>query len=350
MIRITAPELRRVEEALLRSLGVSKADAAVVADVFVQSDLRGEESHGARLFHHVLGRIEAGGDNPSSEVTVVRDRMAVAVWDANRGLGQAIAARAMKEAIARARRYGVGIVGVRNANSYTSAKYYPLLAAQENMIGITYANSGRQLVVAHGGKTPVVGTNPLAIAAPTGKKPVFVLDMAISVAMERVRQANERGVPVPDDWGLDSAGRPTTEPSEIIASRALLPVAGAKGFGLGLAHEILTSVLMGGALFGAGATGFQPYSGAMNVSQYFQAINIDWFVPIDEFKQSIDTALAEISASEPRPGVDRVFYPGEHSADEEVRRLRGGIPLPPEIHAHLVRWCERQSVAPPVPI
>lgn len=343
-VRVSAVELRRVETGLLRGLKVPAADAALVADVFVQSDLRGEESHGARLILHVLTRIEAGGDRALSAPRVVRDRHAIAVWDAQRGIGQVIAAKAMREAIKKAREYGVGIVGVHNANSYTSAKYYPLMAAEEGMIGITYANSGRQLVVAEGGRTPIVGTNPLSIAAPAKTKPPFVLDMAVSVAMEKVFQAYERGEKIPLGWGIDNRGRNTTNPAAVIESHALLPISGPKGFGLGLAHEILTCVLMGGHLFGGGATGFRPPTGRMNVSQYFQAINIDWFVPLDEFRAKMDEALAVVQNSARRPGVERVYYPGEHSYEEELRRRKDGIPFPPDVIAQLNEWCKRVSI------
>jgi LDH2 family malate/lactate/ureidoglycolate dehydrogenase len=345
-LRVSADELRRVETQLLEASGLSPEDAALAADVFVQSDLRGEESHGARLFIHLLARIEVGGDRPKSEVAVVRDRHAVAVWDAQRGIGQVIAAKAMHEAIRKAKTYGVGIVGVRNANSYTSAKYYPLLAAAEGMIGITYANSGVKLVVPHSGSRTITGTNPLSIAAPTKNKPTFVLDMAVSVAMEKIRQADERNQSVPVGWGIDVEGRDTTDPKDILASKALLPIAGPKGFGLGLAHEILTCVLMGGHLFGGGGTGFRPYANPMNVSQFFEAINVDWFMPLDEFRARMDEAMETVNSIPPRPGFDRVYYPGEHSFLEEGRRKMDGVPFPKAVITQLDDWCGRKAVAP----
>jgi LDH2 family malate/lactate/ureidoglycolate dehydrogenase len=343
-VRVAAEELRRVENSLLEKLGLPEEDAKIAADVFVQSDLRGEESHGARLLLHVLARIEAGGDDPKSNVKVLRDRHAMAVWDAQRGIGQVIAVRAMQEAIKKAQQYGIGIVGVKNANSYTSAKYYSLLAAEAGMIGITYANSGVQLVVAEGGRTPIVGTNPLSIAAPAKSKPHFVLDMAVSTAMEKVFQAHERGDTIPLGWAIDSEGSDTTTPSDVLKSRALLPIAGPKGFGLGLAHEILTCVLLGGQLFGGGATGFIPYTKPMNVSQTFQAINIDWFVPLEEFKSHMDEVLGVVGRSLPRPGVDHVYYPGEHSFAEEQLRKKEGVPFPRKTVDGLNAWCDKTGV------
>jgi LDH2 family malate/lactate/ureidoglycolate dehydrogenase len=162
-----------------------------------------------------------------------------------------------------------------------------------------------------------------------------------------VRQANERGRPIPKGWGLDREGHDTTDPADVIDSLALLPIAGAKGFGLGLMHEILTSGLMGGHLFGAGATGFSPPIGPMNVSQYFQAINVDCFMPIDEFRERMDDILTAVSNSAPRPGYDRVYYPGERSALEQERRQRDGIPVTRKMLGQLSDWCVRKQIRPP---
>jgi LDH2 family malate/lactate/ureidoglycolate dehydrogenase len=134
------------------------------------------------------------------------------------------------------------------------------------MIGITYANCGVPLVVAAGGRIPPVGTNPLAIAASGKRKPAFVLDMGVSVAMEKIFQAHERGGKIPAGWAIGSQGHDTNNPAEVLRSGALLPITDPKGFGLGLAHEVLTCILMGSQLFGGGATGFMPYAEPMNVS------------------------------------------------------------------------------------
>ena len=221
---IAEPALRRFAVAMLCALGVQADDAALVTDVFVQSDLRGEESHGSRLLLQVMYRIVAGRDRPGAEVVVLSERGATALLDANRNLGQVVAARAMRLAMEKARQFGVGLVGVRNGNSYTSAKYYPMLAAKEGMIGITYANSGVKRVTTHGGLRPLTGTNPVAIAAPAMTKPPFVLDMAISPAMEKVFQAYETGTQVPPGWAIDVDGNETRDAAKVLESRALLPM------------------------------------------------------------------------------------------------------------------------------
>jgi len=160
-----------------------------------------------RLFLHILGRLRGGGALPVPKVTVLMDRGAVALFDAHHSLGQVVAARGMQLAIAKARQYGVGVVGVRNSNSYTSAKYYPLMATQVGMIGMTYANSV-PMMPPEGGMTPTVGNNPLAFAAPAGEELPFVLDMACATAKEKVYQAQERGELIPPTWALGPDGNP----------------------------------------------------------------------------------------------------------------------------------------------
>jgi LDH2 family malate/lactate/ureidoglycolate dehydrogenase len=319
--------LRKFCADLLGALGVPRADSNLTADVFVQSDLRGEESHGMRLFLKVARRLQMGGDRADTHITVVHNKGATALLDANRSLGQVVACRAMQMAIDKARKFGVGLVGVRNANSYTSAKYYPLMAVGQGMVGISYANSGVQIVAPHGAFTPVVGTNPVAIAAPAHEEFPFVLDMAVSTAMEKISQAHEQGRSIPHGWALDADGNETTNATKAKEARTLMPWGGYKGFGLGLAHEMLTSILMGGQLFGGGSTGFIPYDGPMNVSQHFQAINISHFVPLKEFKANMDSALRAVKSAKVRPGFAEVYYPGEKGFREHERRAREGIPM-----------------------
>jgi LDH2 family malate/lactate/ureidoglycolate dehydrogenase len=348
-IHVAADSLRFNCAALLRALGVPPADAELTTDVFLQSDLRGEESHGMRLFLHILGRLKDGGALPVPKVTVLMDRGAVGLFDAHHSLGQVVAARGMQLAITKAQQFGVGLVVVRNSNSYTSAKYYPLMATRAGMIGITYANSV-PMMPPEGGKTPTVGNNPLAIAAPAGEEFPFVLDMACATAKEKIYQACERGESIPSTWALGPDGNATTDPATALATGILLPFGGYKAFGLGVAHEILTSVLTGGPLFNGGWGEFTPYDKPMNVCMYLQAINIEWFVPLAHFKRQVDHLVRAIKASALRPGVDRVYVPGEQGFLEERRRCRDGVPLPIRVLDHLQRWARDLNVAPIEPL
>ncbi|MFB3818336.1 MAG: Ldh family oxidoreductase [Candidatus Methylomirabilales bacterium] len=344
-IKVGAEALRKTCTALFQALGVPPEDADLSADVFLNAELRGEESHGMRLLLHVLGRLKAGSVLARPKVTVLMDRAAVALFDAHHSMGQVVAARAMRLAMDKARRHGVGLVGVRNANSYTSAKYYPLMAAGEGMIGMTYTNS-IPMMPPEGGRTPILGNNPLAMAAPAATEFPFVLDMACATAKEKIFQAQERGERIPPTWALDREGNPTSDPGEVLQGGVLLPFGGYKAFGLAMAHEVLTALLTGGPLFNGGSTGFLPYEGPMNVSQYLQAIDIRWFVPLAEFRARMDELIRAVKASALRPGVQRVYVPGEQGFLEEQRRRRDGVPLPKRVFHELRRWAVELRLPP----
>lgn len=332
--------------ALLRALGVAPADADVTAAVFVEAELMGEESHGLRLFLHVLGRLEAGGDRAATFITVVRDRGAIALWDAERSLGQVTAVRAMARAIEKAREHGIGLVAVRNGNSLTSAKHYALQAARAGLIGIVTTNTSRRLMPPPGGRTPVLGNNPVAVAAPAGRHGCFALDMACTAAaVERILRARDLGIPIPPGWALDRDGRDTTDPAAALDSLSLLPFGGYKAFGIAMVHEIITSVLAGGPMRGGGGTGFQPYDGPMHTAFTLQAIDIEAFQPRAAFEQRMEEFLDAITAVEPIEPGGRIVFPGERAQAEQARRRRDGIPVVAQTVETLGAWAAKLGVA-----
>ncbi len=336
--------LRELGRALFEATGVPREDAQLVVDVHIDSDLRGEESHGVRMFEVHLARIRAGSVRPKPKVTVLRDNAAIALFDAHQSLGQVVAARAMLLAIQKAEAFGVGIVGVRNANSYTSAKYYPLMAVDAGMIGTTYTNT-RPMMPPHGGREARVGNNPMAIAAPSGSEPPFILDFACTVAVEKIRLAAAEGQPIPPDWALGLDGRSTIDPREALEAYVFLPFGGYKAFGLGVAHEVLTSVLFGGGLFTAPGTGFRPFENVYNCSQYFEAVNISAFMPLTEFRERMDRMIRTIRETGLQPGFSAVLLPGERGHREAARRRIEGIPIHRSTHEALNRLADEFGLA-----
>ncbi|MBI4182981.1 MAG: Ldh family oxidoreductase [Proteobacteria bacterium] len=341
----TAAVLRAGCVSLFEKIGVPREDGELFTDACLDSELRGEQSHGVRLVPVHLARIKAGSIRPKPKVTVLLDRGACALFDAHLSLGQVVAARAMRLAIAKAREFGVGIVGVRNANAYASAKYYPLMAAKAGMIGINRGNTC-PMMPPHGGATPIVGNNPISIAAPAGEEHPFVLDMACATAKEKIRQAAAEGRPIPPEWALGHDGTPTTDAEEALATGVLLPFGGYKAFGLAASHEVLTSVLFGGHLFCAGGGAFRPYETPYNGSQFFQAIDVEWFMPLPEFRERMDRMIRAIKAARLRPGVERVYVPGERGFLEMERRRREGIPVHSGTIADLRRWAGELGTEP----
>jgi LDH2 family malate/lactate/ureidoglycolate dehydrogenase len=346
-VRVDAAELKAHCGELLEKLGVEPADAALTADVFCQAELMGEESHGLRLFLQVLARLKAGGDRAKTEVAILKERGAIALWDGRRSLGQVVAARAMSHAIELAGRHGIGFVAVRNANSFTSAKYYALLAADAGMIGCAVTNTSRKLMPPPGGATPVLGNNPVAYAAPGGRHGAFVLDMACTeAAVEKIVAAHEAGAAIPHGWALDADGNDTTDPAAALKSLVLLPFGGYKAFGLAMVHEMLTGVLAGGPLMAGEATGFQPYDKPMNTAFSMLAIDISAFQPVEDFARRMETVIDAVKASRPRSPAEKIRFPGERSLAERAERLKNGVPLRRSVYERLGDWARSLEAAP----
>jgi L-2-hydroxycarboxylate dehydrogenase (NAD+) len=339
--------LREQCEALLRKVGVPAADAALTADVFMQAELMGEESHGLRLFLQVIERIRAGGDRPQARIKVLSRRAAVEHWDAQRGLGQVVAARAMERAIEMARITGIGLVAVRNGNSFTSAKYYPLKAAAAGMIGCAFTNTSRKLMAPPGGIRPVLGNNPVAYAAPAGRYGSFVLDIACTAAaVERIVKAAERGEEIPSGWALDHEGQETRDPKVALETLSLQSFGGYKAFNLSVVHEILTSVLAAGALFAGDSKGFKPFDGEMNTSFSMLAIDISAFQPVDAFIAHMEEMIDTMKAVPLARGATSISFAGERSQAELARRRTSGIPLAVSTLASLNDLAKRLDLAP----
>lgn len=344
--------VRRFAEAALVQVGVRRRDAAVVADVLLAADLRGIDSHGvARLRRYVDGvRWRTISAHAASEL--ISETPATALLDAHRGLGQPAAVSAMKLAIEKAAGVGVGMVLVRRTNHFGIAGYYAMMALERRMIGMVATNASPQVAPTHGAE-PMYGTNPIAIAIPTGGPYPFVLDAATSaVPRGKLEQLEWRGMPMPEGWALDPDGRLTTDIGDLIRGlkerrgHALLPLGGLgetfgghKGFGLGLFVDLLCGPLAGAAW---GRHTYPP-EGA-NLGQYFLAIDVQAFARHRDFESTSGALLDEIRAAKKFPGQQRIYVAGEKEASEAERRSREGIRLRPAVVVDLERLSEELGV------
>lgn len=339
--RVSAESLREYCASIFQRLDVSPQDARITADVLVEADLRGIDSHGvARMGRYVNG-IRDGMMIPRPHERVLSDLPAAGAWDAGAGLGQPVSHRAMENAIAKARQTGVGFVTVRNSNHYGIAGYYALMALKEDMIGMSMTNAD-VLVVPTFGRDALLGTNPIAVAMPAGEELPFVLDMATSVVPRGKLEVHERlGKPVPLGWATDEWGKATEDPASVLrnflsrAGGGLLPLGGEgelhgghKGYGLAMLVELLCGVLAGAGFLGD----VYPKSAAgkplpSNLGHVFAAIRVDAFRPLTDFKASMDEAVRRLHGSAKAVGQERIWVHGEKEflQAEENRRL--GIPL-----------------------
>jgi LDH2 family malate/lactate/ureidoglycolate dehydrogenase len=334
---VNADTLRAFAAALLRAAGAAEEDAAITADVLVAADLRGHESHGvARLEAFYVRRLLAGQINAHPDAVVRHETAATLVIDADNGLGQPAAKRAMDRCIAKARDAGMCMAIVRHSNHYGIAGYYAMQALAHEMIGFCCTDAG-PLAVPTGGRIAVLGSNPIAFAAPAGRNRPFVLDMATSVVpIGKVEVKARRGVALPVGWAVDEDGQPTTDATSVLdrlrrdLPGGLMPLggldAGHKGYGLSMMVDILCGVLAGARAHLGNPRNFtddEPW----DVNHVVAAIDLTAFGSAAEFKEDMDTYIDGVHAVPPAPGVDRVRVAGEPEFEAEEVRRQHGVPL-----------------------
>jgi L-2-hydroxycarboxylate dehydrogenase (NAD+) len=334
---------------VFRALGVPEEDARITADVLVQANLRGIDSHGvARLARYVNG-LKDGVMLARPEEKVVTETPTTITVDAGAGLGQPVSFRAMNIAIEKAREYGSGFATVRNSNHYGIAGYYAMMALEKDMIGFSTTNAA-VLVVPTFGRDAMYGTNPIALAVPAGKERPFVMDMATStVPRGKLEVYHRQEKALPAGWATDERGVPTADASRVLdnfvkrAGGGLLPLGGAgeelsgyKGYGMGLMVELLSAVLPGAAFL----TAVYPKDAAgralpANLGHFFGAWRLDAFRPADELKDDMDRFIRELKSGSLADGATRIYVHGEKEFEEAERRTNQGIPLETKVEASL---------------
>ena len=325
---------RAIDEALERER-VPPDVRAVEADLMTEAELHGVPSHGLLMLPRLLAGLRDGRASRDPDVRIIRDAAAACVLDGDRGPGRYLGVRGMQAAVERARRFGVGACLATNTTHWGRAHAYACLAADEGLIGLCTTNAIPNML-AFGSARPLLGNNPLAIAAPrgAGRRPI-VLDIAMSqAAFGRVATAAREGRSVPEGWGLDAAGDPTTDPAAILASRGLLPMGDHKGAGLAVMMELLTGALGGGLLsheiVQSGASGLD--AGA---SKLFLALDVDVFGDRALFEQRVEDLLDWLRDAE---AGRQLLAPGERGWRTRAEYEREGIPVHPDVITELRTW------------
>ncbi len=323
LVQVT--NLKQFVRAAFEAAGCPTPDADIMAETLVEADLRGVHTHGVNAIAGYIKRILGGGANPTPTVRVARNGAGFAVIDGDNGLGQVVGHYAMERCIERAHANGIGAVAIRNSSHFGAAGYYAWMGIQADMIGFATTSSGNRMAPI-GGKTPVVGNNPLAWGIPAGKEKPFLLDMAQSVvAAGKLGMASRKGERIPFGWALDSDGKPTDDPAR--GSKGLLvPIGGPKGFGLAIVMDVLSGALSGAAL-GRQLLRTHLPDAPSRIGHFMMAIDIGQFVDIDEFKSRIDQMIREIKDSEPSEGTRELYLAGEIEWNFKNERLIRGIPL-----------------------
>jgi len=315
------------------ALGLSPGDARIFADALVFSELRFHPGHGqgVRRLRRYQERIQGGLVDPGAPLTVVKESPALALLDAHNGIGTVAAAKAMKLAISKAKACGIGHVIVRNSTHYGSSAVHACQALEAGCIGIAYTNAGPEMAP-WGAREGAVGTNPWGIAAPTDLGFPAVMDFALTTSGKGMMLWHAReGRKMPLDWALTPAGEVTDDPNAAM-NGPLLAIGEYKGYGLAFMTDVLTGVL------GGGGFGLMPYSdpARLDVSHALTAIDIEWFMPLDEFKQRMGEFAQMVKSRKTRPGFSEILIPGEQEARRVARKSAAGVPLDAEVLADLV--------------
>ncbi len=354
-------DLKSYMQSVLIATGIPVEDAVICADVLIESDKRGIDSHGiSRLKPIYVDRILAGIINPITKIDVIKDKMTTAVLDGNNGMGQVVAHKAMSLAIEKAEKYGMAMVAVRNSNHYGIAGYYATMATARNMIGITGTNA-RPSIAPTFGVENMLGTNPLVFGIPTDENFPFVLDCATSISQRGKIEVYERlGKRTPEGWVIGRDGTPQTDTTQILndlvsGDAALAPLggigeqlAGYKGYGYATVVEILSAALQGGAFLKALSGYQQGEKTTYKLGHFFMAIDVSFFTETDEFKKTTGDILRTLRASKKMPGHSRIYTAGEKEYDAYKQRLTMGVPINESLIADMREIEQKLGVKMPI--
>jgi LDH2 family malate/lactate/ureidoglycolate dehydrogenase len=324
--RIDPDRLLKFATAVYVATGMSEPDALLCADTLVQADLWGHQSHGVMRLSWYAARLKAGVCDPKAREELVVDAGGLALIDGHDGMGQALAAKAAREAVRRAKVHGIAAVGVRNSNHFGTALYFTLMAAREGCVGFLSTNASPAMAP-WGGRKKVVGTNPWSWACPAGSHAPMALDIAnTGVARGKVYLAKQKGQQIPLGWAINAAGAPTTDPAEAIEG-IILPMAQHKGYAIALMMDMLSGVLTGSG-YGDAVAGPYQAERRSRAGHLMIALNIEAMQPLAEFNARMGALIAQIKSVPLAQGFDEVFYPGEIEARNDATNRQQGLLLP----------------------
>ncbi len=352
-----APERVKIfTEKIFKALGCTPADARLSAEVLINADLRGVDSHGVARLAGYVRLYDHGRLNPRPEIKVLHQTPSTAVIDGDKGLGLVVAPFAMKLAVKKAKKAGSGWISVQNSNHFGIAGYHAMLALPHEMIGWAMTNAA-PLVVPTFSREKLLGTNPIALAVPALQEPPFVADFATTaVAYGKMEILQRKGLDAPSGWVQDVEGLPTTNANAVKEGGGLLPLGGDrehgshKGYSLGAIVDILSGVLSG-ANFGpwvppfatAGFHGVATEQVGKGTGHFLGAMRIDGFRPASEFMESMDTWIRRFRQA---PAVDgeKVQIPGDQERNFMADRNVNGIPLNDKVVESLEELGERFKI------
>ncbi|MHC4401196.1 MAG: Ldh family oxidoreductase [Planctomycetota bacterium] len=348
MPTFSAEKLTEFAERLLAAGGLSPEEAGLVARSLVGANLRGYDSHGVMRIPFYLNRAEKGEVVAGAEFQVLKESPSLLTVDAHWGYGQTQAQRFTKRLIEKAKTSGVGVGTMIRCSHIGRLGEYCEMAAEEGLVSwMTVNNHGAvRRVAPPGGTAPRLSTNPLAIGIPNGGEPL-VIDFCTSVTAEgKVRVKQIAGQPCPDGWLLDGRGRPTNDPALLYGDPpgTIRPMGGDqpyKGFGLGLAVEILSGALSGGAC------AREVPSNQIGNGVFLMLLDPEHFGGGEHFAREVSDLVRFIRGCPLADGVEEITLPGDPERQTLKRKLSEGITLDDGNWGKLVKLAEKLGVRVP---
>lgn len=330
---------------VFQGYGFSKTESEQITEVLLEADLSGIESHGIQRLTRYHFEILSGFVKLDASPEIVCETPISAVVDGHDTMGQLLGVYSMNLAIEKAKKTGIGIVSVRNANHYGIAGYYANMAVRQDMIGISMTNA-ESIMVPTFGKEAVLGTNPIAFAMPAEPVP-FSFDAATTVVPRgKLEVYAKRGKPLPDGWALDETGHPSTDSERVLANiihkagGGILPLGGAgeltsgyKGYGFGMICEIMTGILASGKT----SNHVNRTPGRVDTALNFVALDYGAFGDKAAIRAHMSTFMQEIRDSQKADGADRIYIHGEKEHEHHALVLREGIPVNEKTYAEMTR-------------
>jgi L-lactate dehydrogenase len=344
--RYPAQDLLRFARVLLEHAGLDTEKANAVADILIEGDLLGHDTHGLHLLPPYLRELESGSMVRSGQPRVLHDKPAALTWDARRLPGPWVVLKAIEAAIPRAHELGTCSVAISRCHHIAClAAYLKRVTDQGLAILLTSSDPENTAVAPHGGRRGVMTPNPLAAGWPTGGDPVMI-DVSSSYTTNGMTQRLQKeGRKFEHDWLLDAEGNPSNDPAVMSGQSkgSLLPLggieAGHKGFALGLLVEMLTSGL-------AGHGRADPQVG-WSANVFLEIFDPAAFGGTRDFVRQTAWLAAKVRATPPRPGVEQVRMPGERGLKRRAEQLAQGVTLYPGILEAIAPWADKFAVPLP---
>ena len=312
-MHISVDRARGLAETFLIKSGMSETDAAIIADILLEAELRGRKTHGFIRLTGIKNRYKQG---ERTDIRIDNEVGLCARIDGGNQPGYLVAYRAMELAIERAKRNGASIVGVYNTSHCGMAGYYVDMARKADTVGLLFADCLPR-ITPEGGTQALLGTNPIAVGIPSNTVPLLFDMSTAAITNGDLLVAIRDGTPIPEGLAFDAEGEPTTD-ADAALKGSVRPFGGHKGFGLALVTQILSGVLVNAATIPPPGT---------NYGLLIVAIDPTSFVPLAQFKTEVDKLVTHVKENPRESGVTEILIPGERAYRQRETHLADGIHL-----------------------